>query len=276
MNHQRFTDSQLGAMNPAEFRSLVRQGEWTTSTDLYRGRDISACRGYADANLAIVPKDYAFEFLLFCQRNPRPCAVLDVTEPGDPHPKLVAPEADLRTDVPRYRVFQDGEIIDEPIDILKYWREDLVAFLIGSSTSFDWSLLAANVQFSQIGAFTTNIQCVPTGRFHGPMVVSARLLKTSYDAVRAVQISSRHLAVHGPPVHIGDPAAIGIKDLYQPDVFAFPEPATPQQRNEVVMFWGCGVTPQAAALESKIPFMITHSPSHMFKTDRLSEELTTL
>jgi uncharacterized protein YcsI (UPF0317 family) len=276
MNSQGFSESELAAMSPAEFRSLVRRGEWTTPTTRYKGKDITPCRGYAEANLAIVPKDYAFEFLLFCHRNPQPCALLDVTEPGDPHPKLVAPEADLRTDLPKYRVFQDGTLIDEPTDISSYWRDNLVAFVIGCSLSFDWALLAANIQFRLIGAYTTSIQCVPAGRFHGSMVVTIRLFKTSYDAVRAVQVSSRHLAVHGPPVHIGTLAAIGIRDIYHPDMFSLSEPIAPQQPGEVAMFWGCGITPQTVALESKVPFMITHCPGHMFVTDKLSEELAVL
>lgn len=272
----KFTESQLGAMSPEEFRSIVRRGEWTIPTDRYKEKDISPCRGYADANLAIVPREYAFEFMLFCNRNPRPCPILDVTEPGDPEPKRVAPGADLRTDVPRYRVFQDGLVIDEPTDINKYWRDDLVAFVIGSSTSFDWSLVAANVQFKMLGVHSTNIQCVPAGRFHGTMAVTTRLFSTSHDAVRAVQISSRHLDVHGPPVHIGDPVAIGIEDLYHPDIFSLPEPVTPLEQGGVTMFWGCGVTPQIVALESKVPFMITHYPCHMFITNCLAEELAIL
>lgn len=276
MNGVKFSESELAEMSPKDFRSLVRRGEWATPTIRYKEKDITPCRGYAEANLAIVPQDYAFEFLLFCRRNPQPCALLDVTEPGDPHPKLVAPEADLRTDLPRYRVFQDGALIDEPTDISNYWRDDLVAFLIGDSASFDWALIAANIQFRLTGAYVTNIPCVPAGRFHGPMVVTTRLFKTSYDAVRAIQVSSRHLAVHGPPVHIGDPAAIGIKDIYQPDMFSLSAPVAPQQPNEIVMHWGCGITPQTVALECKAPFMITHCPGHMFVTDRLAEELAVL
>jgi len=263
-----YSKEELLAMNAKEFRSIVRRGEWTEV-------DINVCRGYAQANLAIVPKGCAFEFLLFCRRNPYPCPVLDVTEPGDPQPKLMAPDADLRTDLPRYRIYQDGKLIDEPTDIIKYWRDDLVAFLIGCSASFDWSLRAANVQFRLIGAYTSNIQCIPAGQFHGPMVVSCRLVRNGHDAVRAIQISSRLLMVHGPPVHIGDPAMIGIKDLYQPDMFSVGLVA-PQEPGEIAMWWGCGITPQTVALESKVPFMITHCPGHMFVTDRLTEELAVL
>jgi uncharacterized protein YcsI (UPF0317 family) len=257
--------------SPKEYRSAVRQEEWTDMS-------VHACHGYVQANLAIVPKDYAFEFLLFSNRNPRPFPVLDVTEPGDPHPKLVAPEADLRTDLPKYRVFQDGTLIDEPTDISSYWRDNLVAFVIGCSLSFDWALLAANLHYRMFGDYTTNIQCVAAGRFYGPMVVSSRAFRTARDAVRAIQISSRHLGVHGPPVHIGDPAIIGIKDLNEADVWIPPGPwpLTPLQPNETIAFWSTGAGLPVIAKACKVPFMITHCPGHMFVTDKLSEELAVL
>lgn len=282
MSRKIFTGDELGAMSPKEFRSIVRRREFAGSTAY-------CCQGYAQANLAIVPQNLAFEFLLFCLRNPRPCPVLDVTEPGDPHPKIMAPEADLRTDLPRYRVYENGKLVDEPLNITKYWRDDLVAFLIGCSYGFEWALKAANVQFKTLGAYTSNIECVPAGRFHGHMVVSGRFLKAGRDAVRAVQITSRILTSHGPPVHIGDPAQIGIKDLSNPDVInevvelakaVGKDPASVsvpcQEPGEIAMFWGCGITPQRVAMESKIPLMITHAPGHMFITDKLSEELAIL
>ena len=256
------------SMVPEKFRSVVRCGEW-------KKPNLNVCQGYAQANLAIVPKEYAFEFLLFCKRNPSPCPVLDVTEPGNPHPELVAPSADLRTDLPRYRVYQNGMLIDEPFDIVEYWRSDLVAFLIGCSASFDWSMRAANVSFRLLGAYTSNIQCVPAGRFHGPIVVSCRLVKNGNDVIRAILISSRLSLVHGPPLHIGDPSMIGIRNLYKPEYPGYSDNIAPQAKDEVALFWGCGVTPQKIAVESKIPFMITHYPAHMFITDRLTEELAT-
>ena len=268
MNKKGFGSEELLAMSPKDFRSLARGAEWTEGTGI-------VCRGYLQANLVAVPKDYAFEFLLFCQRNPRPCPLLDVTEPGDPHPRLMALEADLRTDLPRYRVFQQGKLIAEPTDIGGYWRDDLVAFLLGCSYGFDWALRAANVSYRFLGAYTTNIQCVPAGRFHGVMLVSCRLMKGGYDAARAAQISSRHLLSHGPPVHIGDPSLIGIRDLRHPDIFA-PAPVAPQEPDEIALYWGTGITPQTVALESNIAFMITHCPGHMFVTDRLSEEMAIL
>lgn len=267
MNKRSFNEDELSAMNPAEFRNIVRREEYVGITGM-------ACRGYIQTNLVVIPKKEAFEFLLFCNRNSLPCPVIDVTEPGDPYPKLVAPEADVRTDLPRYRVYKNGEIVDEPYNIKNYWNDDLVAFLIGGSYSFDWSLRAANVKFRMTGAYITNIECFPAGRFHGPMVVSGRLFDTSHDAVRAIQTSSRHLDVHGPPIHIGDPEAIGIKDMNCPDWASTVKPPAPRKPHEIPMFWGCGITPQTVALQSRIPFMITHWPSHVLVTDRLAEELS--
>ena len=260
-----YSRDELLAMSPNQFRDIVRKGEYIGST-------AEVCRGYAMANLAIVPKEYAFEFLLFCNRNPRPCPILDVTDPGSPHPPLLAPDADLRTDLPKYRVYENGQLIEEPTDIIKYWRDDLVAFLLGCSGSFDWVLQAANIQYRLIGVYKTNIRCYPSGRFFGPMAVTCRLMRGSKEAVRAIQISSRHLIMHGPPVHIGNPEAIGIDNLYRPYVF-FSKTIEPQTADEIAMFWGCGVTAETIAIESKVPFMITHYPANMFITNRLSEEL---
>lgn len=282
MSRKDFTDDQLRAMNPKEFRHLVRQKEFAGVTE-------ECCQGYVQANLAIVPKDLAFDMLLFCQRNPRPCPILDVTDPGDPHPKMLAPDADLRTDLPKYRIYKNGNLIDEPTDITDYWRDDLVAFLLGCSHGFQWALRAANVQYRLLGAYKSNIDCVPAGRFHGHMVVSGRLAKGTRNVVRAVQICSRHLESHGPPVHIGDPSLIGIKDFYHPDVINEAVEIAkdigqdtssivipPQEPDEIPVFWGCGITPQIAAMESKIPFLISHAPGNMFIADKLSEEMSVM
>jgi uncharacterized protein YcsI (UPF0317 family) len=260
----------IAALQPSEFRAMIRQGKWTKET-------VGACRDFSHANLAIVPLDYAFEFLLFCHRNPRPCPVLEVTEPGDPHPQLMAPDADLRTDVPRYRIFREGELVKEPVDILDLWRDDLVCFLIGCSKSFVWAMNSANIKWRRYGAYRTNLPAVPAGRLHGPIAVTARAFFSSSDAVRAVQISSRHILMHGPPIHIGDPQDIGIDQLGQPDAFNPHRPiADPPKSGEIAMCWGCGITPQLVAMESKMPLMITHCPTHMFVTDRMMEELSVL
>ncbi|MFZ5627293.1 MAG: putative hydro-lyase [Bacillota bacterium] len=253
---------------PEEVRGAIRKGEINRPT-------AGMCAGYAQANLAVLPKDLAFEFLLFCQRNPKPCPVLDVTEVGSFEPVLTAPGADLRTDIPKYRIYKNGQLVDETGDILNYWRDDLVAFLLGCSFTFESGLLQGGIPVRHIEEgrnvpmYITNIPCKPAGRFSGPMVVSMRPIPYQ-QVVKAVQITSRYPAVHGAPVHIGDPALIGIKDLDKPD---FGDPVTIKP-GEVPVFWACGVTPQAVAMQSKPPFMITHAPGHMFITDVLDEDLT--
>ena len=261
-----FTPEQLGAMRPQEFRKLVREGRFTREP-------ADACIGYGQANMIALPKEYAFDFLLFCNLNPRPCYVIDVTEPGNPEPKRVAPKSDLRTDLEKYRIWKDGRIIDEPMQVTDYWRDDLVSFLIGCSWGFVWSLKAANVPFRSLGDYTTTIELQPVGPFHGHMVCSCRAFQTSHDAVRAVQITSRHIPFHGPPVHIGDPTLIGVENIGAPDAFIPPWPTPPPKSHEILMFWGCGITPQNVVMQSKIPFAITHYPGHMFVIDKRVEEM---
>lgn len=240
---------------------MIRTGEIT-------GQTSGMCDGYAQANLAILPKDLAFDFLLFTQRNKKPCPVLDVTEAGSPVPRLTAPGADIRTDIPRYRIYRKGELTDEVTDISSFWRDDLVAFLLGCSFSFEAPMIEAGLEVRHITdhhnvpMYKTNIECVPAGVFHGPMVVSMRPMKPA-DAIRAVQITTRMPFVHGAPIHIGDPEAIGIHDIDKPD-FGEPSEIRP---GEVPVFWACGVTPQAVAMAVKPEFMITHAPGHMFITD---------
>jgi len=266
-----YSEADMLEMTPKEFRGLVRTGEWN-------GHSLNKCRGYAVTDMVIIPKEYAYDYLVFSHRNPETISIVDMTEPGSPHPKRVAPDADLRTDLPRYIVYKDGRIIDEPTDIKKYWRDDLVCFLTSCSGSFYWALEAANVQYQRNGVFSTNIPCKPSGPFHGNMAVSCRLFKTSRDAVRAIQISSRHFLMHGPPIHIGDPAVIGIKGLTKPDLIAYPSLATHRlpTEGEVAMFWACGATNRVVALEAKLPLMIVDYHLSVFITDKLAEELVVL
>jgi uncharacterized protein YcsI (UPF0317 family) len=230
--------------------------------------------GYVQANLVILPRDWAFDFLLFCQRNPKPCPLLDVTEPGDPEPRAVAHGADLRTDLPAYRVWVNGELVAEPTDVTRYWRADLVSFVIGCSFTFENALLAAGVpvrhieQGVNVPMYRTNIPCRPAGRFSGPMVVSMRPL-TPPQTVRATQVCSRLPRAHGAPVHFGDPSAIGIRDITKPD---FGDPVT-TKTGEQPVFWACGVTPQAVLMQARPPFAITHKPGHMFVTDLNDSDL---
>jgi uncharacterized protein YcsI (UPF0317 family) len=245
----------------AEVRRQARSGELTGPTP-------GLAMGYVQANLVVVPRELAFDFLLFCQRNPKPCPVLDVTEAGDPEPRWTAPGADLRTDLPRYRVYRDGKLVDEPHDLYSLWRGDLVGFLIGCSFTFENALLQAGlpVRHLETGCnvpmYKTNIACRPAGVFHGPMVVSMRPM-TPAQAIRAVEICSRFPRAHGSPIHVGEPSAIGICDLAKPDF----GDAVAIRSGEVPVFWACGVTPQAVAMETRPAFLITHKPGHMFVTD---------
>src|SRR5688572_24756775 len=230
--------------------------------------------GFVQANLVLLPKDWAFDFLLFCQRNPKPCPLLDVTEPGDPEPKAVAPGADLRTDLPAYRVWRDGQLVAEPTDVREFWRDDLVAFVVGCSFTFENALTEVSIpvrhieQGVNVPMYRTNIPCKPAGRFHGPMVVSMRPL-TPGQTIRATQICAKYPLAHGAPVHFGDPAAIGIGDVSKPD-FGDPVEIRP---GEQPVFWACGVTPQVAVMQAKPPFAITHKPGHMFLTDLRDHDL---
>jgi uncharacterized protein YcsI (UPF0317 family) len=250
-----------------DVRLACRRGELAAQTS-------GLAAGFAQANLVVLPQDVAYDFLLFCRRNPKPCPLLDVTEVGSPVPSQVAADADLRTDVPRYCVWEHGELVDEPTDISGRWRDDFVSFLIGCSFTFEAALLRAGVpvrhieQDVNVPMYRTNIECRPAGLFHGPLVVSMRPLMPA-DAIRAVQITSRYPAVHGAPVHLGLPEQIGIDDLSQPD---FGE-AVAIRAGEIPVFWACGVTPQAVAMSAKPALMITHSPGCMFVTDVRDETL---
>lgn len=249
----------------ADVRQACRAGDWT-------GPTAGFAPGYAQANLVILPSDWASDFLLFCQRNPRPCPLIAVTDPGSWQPN-VAPEADLRTDLPRYRVWRGGQLVDEPTSITDLWQDDFVSFLIGCSFTFEAALLKAEVPVRHIELgcnvpmFRTNIPCESAGRFSGPLVVSMRPLNPT-DAVRAIEISARFGESHGAPVHVGDPAEIGIADINRPDY----GDAVPLHTDEQPVFWACGVTPQAALLQAKPPLAITHAPGCMFLTDLISPD----
>jgi uncharacterized protein YcsI (UPF0317 family) len=257
-------------MDPQEARAPIREGKWTKPT-------AGLALGYTQANLVILPEEWAFEFLLFCQRNPKPCPVLDVTDVGSPHPVRVAPEADLRTDLPKYRIYRNGKLDTEVTQITDFWQDDMVAFLLGCSYTFEAALLEADVPVRHIEEgrnvpmYITNIECTPAGRFRGPMVVSMRPIP-SRQVVKAVEVTARFPKAHGAPVHIGDPVAIGIEDLARPD---FGDAVTVKE-GEIPLFWACGVTPQVAAREARPELMITHAPGHMFITDIRDEELARL
>jgi uncharacterized protein YcsI (UPF0317 family) len=247
---------------PKDVRAMIREGRWAAPTS-------GLSLGYAQANMIILPKDWAYDFLLFAVRNPKPCPILDVTEAGDPETKLIAPGADVRTDLPRYRVWENGELVDEPTDIISRWRSDLTAFMIGCSFSFEGALLDAGIRIRHVDEgvnvpmYITNIRCLPAGRFSGNLVVSMRPIPHNM-VVRASVCTARFPAVHGAPLHAGDPSVIGIKDIGRPD---FGDAVTIKQ-GEAPVFWACGVTPQVAVMSSRPPFAITHAPGHMFIADK--------
>jgi uncharacterized protein YcsI (UPF0317 family) len=256
----------LRKLDLGEVRARIRRGE-------HAGPTGGLAPGYVQTNLVILPEDYAFEFLKFCVRNPKSCPVLEVTDVGSPVPSSMAPEADLRTDVPRYRIYENGELVDEPTDIKAYWREDLVSFLIGCSFTFERALLGAGLRLAHLDQgknvpmYLTGRDCVPSGPFAGPMVVSMRPYRPD-EVPLAVAVSGRYPTMHGAPVHVGDPASLGIRNLEEPEFGESIELA----EDQIPVFWGCGVTPQAVAMKARPPLMITHSPGHMFITDRLDGE----
>lgn len=251
----------------AALRRQIRAG-------LHTGHTSGLAAGRVQGNLAILPAAQAFDFLRFCQRNPRSCPLLAVGEPGDPRVPLLGADIDLRSDLPGYRVWRQGELVDEVTDIGALWRDDLVAFVIGCSFSFEEALLQSGIPLrhvacgANVAMYRTNIPTQAAGPFAGPMVVSMRPLRPA-DAIRAVQITSRFPGVHGAPVHIGLPQAIGIADLARPD---FGDPVEIRD-DELPVFWACGVTPQSVVMASRPEFCITHAPGAMLITDLLNDRL---
>ena len=241
-----------------------------------KGPTAGLAYGHVQGNLVILPNDLAADFRRFCELNPKPCPLIGVSEPGVPHIPALGTDLDIRTDLPRYRVWRHGELVDEPTDIKNYWRADLVAFVIGCSFSFEEALLKESIALRHVDCgcnvpmYRTNIACKPVGRFEGPMVVSMRPMSRT-DAIRAVAITSRFPAVHGAPVHLGAPELIGIDDISKPDY----GDAVPIGVDELPVFWACGVTPQAVIAAAKPAFAMTHAPGAMLITDRLNAEFAT-
>ncbi len=256
--------------NAAADRAAIRAG-------VHTGPTAGLAPGHVQGNLVILPQDWANEFLRFCQANPKPCPLLAVSEVGDPMLPTLGADIDIRTDVPRYRVYRDGELAAEPTEIAALWRDDYVTFVIGCSFSFEEALLAAGVPVRHIQMnrnvpmYRTSLPCVPAGRFRGDLVVSMRPLAPA-DAIRAVQITSRFPSVHGAPVHLGAPERIGIADIDRPDY----GDAVEIGDGELPVFWACGVTPQVAIRNARPPIAITHSPGTMLITDLLNTRLAAL
>ncbi len=257
-------------LTPAELRQRVRTGA-------HSGNTSGLCAGYVQCNIVILPADWANDFLRFCQLNPKPCPLVAAAEkPGDPTLPPLG-DIDIRTDVPSYRVFRDGELTDELPDITGLWREDLVTFALGCSFSFEEALLADGLEVRNVSEgvnvpmYRTDIDCTAAGPFSGKMVVSMRPFKAA-AAIRAVQICTRFPSVHGAPVHLGDPGLIGIEDLTRPDY----GDAVSVGDDELPVFWACGVTPQVALEKARPPLAITNSPGCMLVTDLSNSQLSVL
>lgn len=261
-----FDISKYVNMKPSEVRQLIRSQEIKIPT-------AGMCAGYAQANLVILPKEYAEDFKQYTQLNPFPCPVLEIVE-GSPETHDMGEGGNLVTDIPEYFIYKDGVFTERTYDASKYWQEGFVGFLIGCSFSFEEALMKAGIEIRHIATgrnvpmYKTNIMTKKAGPFEGPMVCSMRPM-TPENAKLAYDITVKMPNVHGAPIHIGDPAEIGITDIMKPDYGE----AVDIYDGEVPVFWPCGVTPQAAVENAKPPIVITHSPGYMFITDIINSEL---
>ena len=259
----------IEAPSPSELRSEIRNAKWVNSTT-------GLAPGFVQANLVMLPKNQAFHFLLFCTRNQKPCPILDVLEPGEVETRIAA-GSDLRTDLPKYRVYEKDVLKSEVESVVDFFTEDMVSFLLGCSFSFENALMAAGIRIRNIdenknvSMYITNRECLSAGPFSTPMVVSMRPMLPD-QAIRAVQVTTRFHLTHGAPIHMGSPEEIGIKDLEKPE---FGDPVTIYP-DEIPVFWACGVTSILAATATSLPLVITHSPGHMFVSDLRDEDLTIL
>jgi len=253
-----------GKAEPKKLRNIFKEGS-------YRGTTAGMSDGYTQGNLAVIPVSYALDFARFCQRNPKSCPIVGVSDTGNPIMFTLGNNIDIRSDIPSYNIYHDGALGGTVADISDLWNEDSVAFVIGCSFSFEEALLKAGVPLRHIELgrtvpmYKTNIDTVVSGPFGGGMVVSMRPMSAA-DAIRASAITARFPDTHGMPVHIGKPEEIGIKDMNKPD---WGDP-TEFYDNEVPVFWACGVTPQNAIREAGIPLVITHTPGSMLITDCIS------
>lgn len=254
-----------------ELRQAIRAGTHTGNTS-------GLAPGHVQCNLMILPSDWAAEFMRFCSLNQKPCPIIAVSEQeGEPLMPMLGKDVDIRSDVPSYRVFENGTMIDETHNISNHWRDDLITFALGCSFSFEDALLADGLEIRNVSEqknvpmYRTNIACAPTKRFQGNMVVSMRPMLAN-DAIRAVQICTRFPSVHGAPVHLGDPTLIGINNIEAPE---FGDAVTIRS-GEIPVFWACGVTPQVVVEASKPPFCISHGPGAMLVTDLLNSQLAVM
>lgn len=272
------TSAALHTQDPDFERNDPRAVRHAARRQVLTGHTGALAPEHVQANLAILPHAFAADFLAFCQRNPRPCPLLAMSDPGDPSLPQLAEDLDVRTDLPSYRVWRDGEMIEDVPDIGRLWRDDLVAFAIGCSLSFEGAMLDAGLRLRHlerneiVPMYLTNIETRPAGPFRGPMVVSMRPFRPA-DAIRAIQVTTRFPSVHGAPVHIGHPYVIGVEDITMP---SFGPPRAVVEDDELPLFWGCGVTPQSVVRAARPPLCITHTPGHMLVTDLRNASLAVL
>lgn len=254
----------------AEMRRLIRAGT-------YQGHTSGLAVGKLQCNLAILAEEFALDFLRFCQRNPKPCPLVGVSDTGDPALPTLGQNIDIRSDVPRYRVFRDGELSEEVTDIASLWQSDLVSVALGCSFTFENALIRAGIpvrhieQGRNVSMFRTNIDLQPAGPFEGKMVVTMRPIPAD-KVEQAHEISARYPQAHGAPIAVGNPSGLGISDLTQPDY----GDAVDIKEGEVPVYWACGVTPQNVLRAAKLPICITHSPGHMLITDVAEDAETTI
>ena len=256
------------SMSGEQVRALCRTSAFTEPTS-------GAARGYVQCNIVILPADIATSFEDFCRLNPKPCPLLAISPtPGDPGLPALGTNIDIRYDIPRYRIWQKGALVEHRLNIAELWHDDFVTFALGCSFSFEEALLNAGIEVRNVSEgvnvpmFRTNLDCTPAGIFRGKMVVSMRPMPPA-QAIEAIQICSRYPSVHGAPIHFGDAGQLGIEDLSQPD---FGDPVSINE-DDVPVFWACGVTPQVALENAQPALAITHEPGHMLVTDLKNVDL---
>ncbi|WP_293450864.1 putative hydro-lyase [Planktotalea sp.] len=253
-----------------QVRAAIRSGSYT-------GHTSGLAAGKLQCNLAIIPKRYALDFLRFCQRNPKPCPVVGISDTGNPFLPTLGHDIDIRSDVSSYRVFKDGALTEEVADITALWSDDLVTVALGCSFTFENALLSNGIPVRHIETgrnvpmFRTNIDLMPSGPFVGKMVVTMRPIPAQ-QVEQAREISARYPQAHGAPIAVGDPANLGISDLSKPDWGDSVE----VKDGEVPVYWACGVTPQNVLLDAKLPLCITHSPGYMLIADVAEYAETTI
>lgn len=260
-----FNKIKLSSLDPKEYYKLVRYGKW-------RGSSLNACKGFAQGTLIVIQKEYANEFILFCIRNPKPFPLVEITKVGEPIFQENAPDADIRTDLPKYYIFRDGKIIDECINIEKYWNKESIGILIGCSRTFIWEFEDKKISWKRYGIYRSNIDCKQVGSISGKMAVSILGFTNSSDLIKAFKISMKYPKMHGEPIHIGNPEIIGVSNVGKKDdkVPGHREQPVPE-KDEILLFWACGATAQLVAIKSKIP-LITHTRTFVLQKNMIEME----